>query len=183
MSLSSSSSSSSSASPQQLVVCAVQVDLRPECETPLVACHGALALLTRAAASLPSSSIDLFVLPELAPVGYSEDTFAKYLPTTQTIRDIYVKMEQACAETARQLQAHICYGTMGWKERSDGSVAYSIRQQVVGPNGQVVAVYDKIHLCDYGDCAETRFFTAGPYEPVSFDVKGFRIGIIICADM
>ena len=168
---------------EHLVLCAFQVDLRPPCETPLIACHRALALLDQAASAASQQPIDLFVLPELAPIGYSEDTFAKYLPVTQDIKDMFLKMDHAFADKARQLQAHICYGTIGWKERSDGSFSFSIRQNVVDPAGQFVAIYDKIHVCDYGDCAETRFFEAGPDEPVSFAIRGFRIGIIICADM
>lgn len=169
---------------EKLVVCAVQVDLRPACETPMVACHRALTLLDRAVSQQQGQSkIDLFVFPELAPIGYSEDTFAKYLPKTKELRDMFVKMDHAFAEKARELQAHICYGSIGWKEGVDGSLVLSIRQKVVDPTGQVIAMYDKIHLCDYGDCAETRFFTAGPNEPVSFAIDGFQFGIIVCADM
>lgn len=46
----------------------------------------------------------------------------------------------------------------------------------------MAAAYDKICLCDYGDCAETRFFSPGG-APCSFDCQGFRIGLIVCADM
>jgi predicted amidohydrolase len=37
----------------------------------------------------------------------------------------------------------------------------TIRQVVVDGTGSVICMYDKIHLCDYGDCAETRYFVAG----------------------
>ena len=66
----------------------------------------------------------------------------------------------------------------------------SIRQIVMDRTGTQVAVYDKTHLCDYGVCAETRFFQPGPFSrPVSFEVQtrdgasSFRFGLLICADM
>ena len=50
------------------------------------------------------------------------------------------------------------------------------------PTGDKIASYDKIHLCDYGDCAETRLFTTGG-TIVSFQIDGWKFGILICADM
>lgn len=140
----------------------------------------ALVAMTRVASS---KKVDLFVLPELAPVGYSEDTFARYLPSTPQLQAVFCQIDQAFANQARILRAYICYGTIGWKHQADGSLAFTIRQNVLDRNGQLVAAYDKMNLCDYGDCAETRFFQAGPRTPVSFAVDGFRFGLLICADM
>jgi predicted amidohydrolase len=127
--------------------------------------------------------VDLFVLPELSPMGYSQDTFTRFLPTTPKLQETYRQIDEAFANQARILQSYICYGTIGWKIRPDGSVGCTIRQIVLDRSGLLVASYDKIHLCDYGNCAETRFFEAGPREPVSFSIDGFRFGLMISADV
>ena len=143
-----------------------------------------------------ASSIDLFVLPELCPVGYSEDTFANYLPTTQKLKQMFCEIDSCFAQAAQAMQAHICYGTIGWKESTDSNKKeeYFIRQVVVDPQGRCVCHYDKIHLCNYGACAETRFFTPG-HTPTSFtiakrsstlsssSVSSWTLGIVVCADM
>lgn len=64
--------------------------------------------------------------------------------------------------SAQELNCYICYGTIGSLELSSGGErAHTIRQNVVGDDGNIVCYYDKMHLCDYGDCAETRFFVPG----------------------
>ena len=40
---------------------------------------------------------------------------------------------------------------------------FTIRQVVVDRNGSIICKYDKSHLCDYGDCAETRYFHSGDW--------------------
>lgn len=55
----------------------------------------------------------------------------------------------------------ICYGTIGDTGITPSEQRLTIRQVVVDGTGSVICKYDKIHLCDYGDCAETRYFVAG----------------------
>jgi predicted amidohydrolase len=174
------STSFSAAPSPEIVVCALQLKMRQPNESLLEASTRVLEDMTRAA---HEHKVDLFVLPELSPVGYSEDTFANLLPTTPKLIETYRQVDQAFANQARLLHSYICYGTVGRKTRPDGSVGLTIRQIVLDRNGLQVASYDKIHLCDYGDCAETRFFEPGPREPVSFSMDGFRFGLLICADM
>jgi nitrilase len=123
-------------------------------------------------------------------LGYSEDTFARFLPITTENQVSYQLIDRAFAETARRLKVYICYGTIGWfRSQAENREDLTIRQVVVDRLGQQVAVYDKTHLCDYGVCAETRFFRPGPASrPVSFPVEtasggSFRLGLLICADM
>lgn len=186
--LSMSSHRESQGNNESLTVCALQLTLRHENESPWEATQRAVDSMDSIVAQqiqVGAPSIDLLVLPELAPIGYSEDSFARYLPKTQDMIEVFQEMDEAFRNKARQLQAYICYGTIGRKDDSGGQEAFglTIRQKVINPTGEVIAVDDKIHLCDYGDCAETRFFAAGPCEPVTFDIKSFRFGIIICADM
>lgn len=154
-----------------LKVCGLQPMLRADDESPLEATQRVVNLMT-------DNTVDLYVLPELCPIGYSEDTFAKYLPKTDENKKLLQDIDKALADHAKTLGSFICYGTIGWDDQEH----YFIRQKVVNPEGNVVATYDKMYLADYGDCAETRFFTAGN-EPVSFDIQGYRFGLLICADM
>lgn len=165
---------------------AVQVPLRQDKVHPLQATRAVIELMVTF--QQVENKIELFVLPELCPVGYTEQTFREWLPKTPEIVQVYEKIHQDFCKAAVELQAFICFGTIG--RRTDpnipgdngSNVEFTIRQVVVNPQGETVAVYDKMHLCDYGDCAETRFFSSGRKE-CSFDCFGFRCGILICADM
>jgi predicted amidohydrolase len=134
-----------------------------------------LKLMQEAAAT---HAVDLIMLPELCPFGYSEDTFAKYLPTTPEYQAMYEQIDQQLQEASKTMDCAICYGTIGWNDQSQ----FFIRQVVADASGSQIASYDKIHLCNYGDCAETRFFTPGE-QAVSFTCKGWKFGLMICADI
>ena len=56
----------------------------------------------------------------------------------------------------------------------------SICQNVVGPDGELVASYEKMHVCDFGVCSESSVFTAAPSNPCTFSVGGVKVGIMIC---
>jgi len=171
-------------------VCALQPFLRASFETPLDA---VLQIQHQMQVIASTEAVDLFVLPELSPIGYSEHTFAHYLPVTLENQRMYREIDQVFQETARSLGTYICYGTIGYTNNPNNVHAppkLSIRQVVVDRSGLQIAVYDKMHLCDYGACAETRFFQPGPFShPVSFQVtsrlnsSSFRFGLLICADM
>jgi len=126
-----------------------------------------------------SPGADLYVLPELAVVGYTENAFAalEVLAEDEFSNDSMCRVK--FASLARELQAFICYGVPGKLSQKNN---YAIRQIVLDENGEVVMSYDKCHPCDYGDCAETRFFSPGSTLGY-FDCKGFRIGCLICSDM
>ncbi|CAB9500032.1 Deaminated glutathione amidase [Seminavis robusta] len=173
-----------------LIICALQPSLRLDAQPPADAIDAAIAIMEQAS-KLHASSIDLFVLPELSPIGYSEHTFAHYLPANSEKQQLYLDLDTRMAQAAQDLKAHICYGSVGWHSKNkeddgsgDNQVDYTIRQIVVDPNGNKVAVYDKIYLCDVGECAETRFFVPSPSEqPVSFQIGNrWNLGMLICFD-
>jgi len=167
--------------PSELVVCVVQPTMREGKESPLDA---ATRTLSRIETFASLKKVDLFILPELSPFGYCEDTFKRYLPRTKLLKDMYSVVDEAFAMWAKKLKVFLCYGTVGWKTMDDGSEGYTIRQKVVDRSGALVASYDKIHLCDYGDCSESQYFVPGePGKLVSFQIDTFRLGLMICADM
>ena len=164
-------------------VCAVQLNMRKPGESILESTQNAIRKIEAVVNERRNNNqdaVDLFVLPELSPVGYNEDTFQNLMPSNRKIQDMYREVDVAFASTARKLQTYICYGTIGWNDTG----YLFIRQNLMDFTGALVAEYDKIHPCDYGDCAETRFFTAGSakQKPV-FSIHGIRFGILICADM
>ena len=175
-------------------VCAIQVALRPPDESP----WDALVRIERQMESIAGSdSVDIFVLPELAPIGYSEDTFSKYLPINATNQAMYQEFDRLFQVFARKFNSYICYGTIGWSYDNRniamirlGIPRLFIRQIVVDRLGTQVACYDKTYLCNYGECTESRFFQPGPASvPTSFSVYSrdrssvYRFGLLICSDM
>ena len=175
-------------------VCAIQVALRPPEESP----WDALLRVDRQMESIAASdSVDVFVLPELAPIGYSEDTFSKYLPINAANQAMYQEFDRFFQVIARKFNSYICYGTVGWSydNRNIAMVRLGlprlfIRQIVVDRLGTQVACYDKTYLCNYGECAESRYFQPGPASvPTSFSVYSrdrscaYRFGLLICSDI
>lgn len=177
-------------------VCALQPALRLPNQSPWDAIGRMQRMIEAIAAE---EQIDLFVLPELSPVGYSEDTFERFLPVNPINQAMYQEFDRYFQIIARSLNVYICYGTIGWSsDRRLLDESFSthhipkmfIRQIVVDRLGTQVACYDKTYLCDFGACAETRFFQPGPgSHPTSFVVhcrdrqSSFRFGLLICSDM
>jgi predicted amidohydrolase len=120
------------------------------------------------------ANVDLYVLPELSPIGYTQDTFDRYLHRPEIQQEI----DAILAQAARESKAYIAYGRIA----AGNGKSFTIQQCVLNGEGTVVARYDKQLLCNYGGCAETNYFTAGT-DLCSFDCKGFCIGLLICADM
>ena len=122
--------------------------------------------------------MDLYVLPELCPIGYSQDTFENYLDST----DIQLQIDEIMGETARACSAFVAYGRISTGRSMCGEKQATIQHVVLNELGVLIASYEKMLLCNYGDCAETRYFSAGT-NLCSFSCRGFELGILICADM
>jgi predicted amidohydrolase len=159
-------------------VCSLQLSHRNNSETPWEATQRALACLTSVAQQEPD--VDLFVLPELAPVGSSQNTFTKYLPLSDEWQQLYHRIDEAFRQQARELGVYIVYGTIGWQCReTDRSLKFTLQHKVVDRQGNYVAVYDKSYLSDL----EMRFFEPGPRKTVSFSVDGFSFGLLVGDDL
>ncbi|CAK9017228.1 Omega-amidase NIT2 (Nitrilase homolog 2) [Durusdinium trenchii] len=126
---------------------------------------------------MAAPSADIYLLPELAPTGYNQHVFDSL--------DVWAEAEgpdaatcQVLSTVAKERDAFICYGVPFC--HPDGG--YTIRQVVLDNSGAVIATYDKIHLCHFGDGRETNWFRPGEHL-CFFDCRGFRLGVLICADM
>lgn len=162
----------------ELLCCCLQLAPRGTRETPWDATQRALACLTSVA--LQERGVDLFVLPELCPIGSSQDTFTKFLPLSTEWQNLYHKIDKAFSDQARELGVYIVYGTIGWQRRdTDRSLKFTLQHKVVNREGSVVAVYDKAYLSDL----EFRFFEAGPRTTAVFQLDGFNFGLLVGDDL
>ena len=111
----------------------------------------------------------LVLFPELALTGYPpEDLLLK----THFMTDAAAALEELAAST-REIVA-----VVGFPELADD--VYNAA--AVLADGQVVAVYRKMHLPNYGVFDEQRYFQAGA-EPATFELSGVTLGLTICEDI
>lgn len=121
---------------------------------------------------------NLVVLPECFNAPYTADTLqdvAEEVPGGQTCR--------ALSNAARDFGVHVVGGSI---VESCGGRLYNTCT-VWGPEGDLVATYRKVHLCDSSlsgktTIAETKLFTAGS-QYATFSIGDTRIGLGICWDM
>ena len=133
------------------------------------------ALCQRVAQSLQGRApVDLIVLPELCTIEYGAHAFAHLDELAEPLVGIST---EAFARLAQTTGAMVIFGLARSTERG-----YVISQVIVDRSGQVVACYDKMHLCHYGASSEKDYFHAGD-KIVIFESNGWRIAPIICYDI
>ena len=145
---------------------------------------GLTANLARAEAMIRSHpGYRLYVLPELNCHGYSDAVLSQLDPTRPNqhpAQDAKTGSITAFfARLAREVDAHICYGFL----RDAGGGRTCICQAVVDPRGELLVVYDKMHLCDMGDCSEVGYGCSPGGELGIFDCDGVWVGLTICYDI
>lgn len=161
----------------KLKVGVVQAPLRPDDMDPVSFTQSRIVPLLKSCTE--KEDVDLYVLPELCPIGYSQHTFENYLNSP----DVQLQIDEIMGKTARACKAYLAYGRISTGPQGiSGETRTTIQHVVLNEFGSVIASYDKNLLCNYGDCAETRYFSAGT-DLCSFSCRGFELGILICADM
>jgi predicted amidohydrolase len=118
--------------------------------------------------------LDLVVLPEgtMHDFGPPDHDLAA---VAEPLDGPFVSM---LAEHAARLGATVVAGMF---ERTDGLPFNTL--VAVGAGGDLVATYRKIHLYDSFGYRESDRLTAGPIEPVAFDVADLRLGLMTCYDL
>lgn len=119
-------------------------------------------------------SVDLVVLPELSSIDYARATFARLDEIAEPLDGASF---QAWRRVAMDLGLHVSYS---FARVGKGGPFISIG--VVGPDGELVGHYDKLHLAQYGASMEKEYFNRGNHL-FTFTVKGFRLSPIICYDI
>ncbi len=118
--------------------------------------------------------VDLVVLPELSSIDYSRDTFAN-------LSELAEPLDGATFQAWRQVaQARGVYVSYSFARQGEGGPFICVA--VVGPDGNLVGHYDKLHLAQYGASMEKEYFSRGDHLFV-FDINGFRLAPIICYDI
>ncbi len=113
---------------------------------------------------------DLLVLPELANSGYVFSSKDELLKASETIPDgLFVKK---LSEITQSRNSVIVCGICERKEEN-----FYNSSVLIGPDG-FIGKYQKIHLFD----REKLFFQPGNGPLKSFEVKGMKIGMLVCFD-
>lgn len=123
---------------------------------------------------LTKTPADLVLLPELASIDYSRESFNRLDLLAETLDGPSFQIWSA---VARDHKTHVAYSFP--RQAEDG---YRITLAVVDPFGQLVGHYDKIHLAQYGASMEKDYFSRGDGLLI-FDINGFRLAPIICYDI
>jgi predicted amidohydrolase len=120
------------------------------------------------------SGLDLVVLPEatMHDFGAPDHDLAA---VAESLDGPFVSL---LSEHARRLGATVIAGMF---ERTDGLPYNTLA--AVGPDGDVIAAYRKIHLYDSFGYRESDRLAAGPLEPVVLDVADLRLGLMTCYDL
>jgi predicted amidohydrolase len=136
--------------------------------------------LRRAAALIENNpGFDLYVLPELSSHGYDDAVLSCLDEHAQPIEGASSEIVNSFQHLARAAGAAICFGLL----RRTLASGVTICQAVVDATGEVTGIYDKMHLCNMGDCSEVGFGLTAGCAPGVFECAGWRVGLTICYDV
>lgn len=157
--------------PFRLLAC--QIDIPAMTTADERDAHLALSAL-KVKAALSETPADLVVLPELSSINYARETFDKLDVLAEPLDGPSFKCWQG---VARDFKTHVAYS---FARR--GTRGYYICLAVVGPDGELVGYYDKLHLAQYGASMEKEYFKSGDHL-FTFTVNGLKFAPIICYDI
>ena len=132
----------------------------------------AVELVARAAAGRP----DLVVLPEAI--------MADFAVTGGTVARLAEPLDGEFVDALRSTaKEHGTALVAGMFETSDDPDRPYNTLLAIGPDGDLLGTYRKIHLYDAFGFRESDQLTAGPAEPLVVEVAGFRLGLMTCYDL
>jgi len=132
------------------------------------------AMSAKVGGALAREHADIVMLPELSSIEYSRQSFER-------LDEIAEPLDGPSFETWREIsQTFDTYVAYSFPRRAEQG--YFITLAVTDPGGELVGHYDKIYLAQFGASMEKEFFRRGD-ELFVFEVKGFRLGASICADI
>ncbi len=116
---------------------------------------------------------DFIILPEVWNVGWSCMDFRQHAESLDSSETIHL-----LSELAKLKNTNIIGGSFIQKT---GENFYNTTP-VIKRNGDLAAVYNKMHLYSYYGCNENKYITAGD-SPVMINIEGINIGLTICYDI
>jgi len=134
-----------------------------------------IQLQQRVSKQLETTFADLVVLPELVSIEYSNRSF-------DLLADLSESIKGSSFEVWRNVsQQHRCFVAYSFALRT-GSDTFQIASAVVDPHGELLGVYSKQYLAQFGASSEKHYFEPGE-ELFVFNINGYRVAPIICADI
>jgi predicted amidohydrolase len=131
----------------------------------------ALALVARAAESGP----DLVVLPEAIMADFKPEG---------GVAELAEPLDGAFASALRSAaKEHGTPVVVGMFETSDEADRPYNTLLAIGPDGDLLGTYRKIHLYDAFGYRESDQLMSGPAEPLVVDIGGFKLGLMTCYDL
>lgn len=121
-----------------------------------------------------TAPVDLIVLPELSSIDYTRATFDNL---DQIAEQLDGPSFKSWSSVAQEFGVHIVYGFA-----RQGVSARYITTGIIGPDGDMIGHYDKLHLAQFGASMEKEYFASGDHSTV-FTINNFRIAPIICYDI
>jgi NAD+ synthase (glutamine-hydrolysing) len=130
---------------------------------------GNAARIREGARAAAAAGAELVLFPELALTGYP--------PQDLLLREQFlIDARAALEELAREVRGIVA--VVGFPERA----ADVYNSAAVLADGEVAAIYRKVHLPNYGVFDERRYFQSGPGAAV-VELGTHRVGLTVCEDI
>ncbi|WP_425917051.1 NAD+ synthase [Acinetobacter sp. TSRC1-2] len=113
---------------------------------------------------------DLIIFPELSTVGYPAEDLL--------LRPSFAKRTQNAFEQLSQVKDIVM--VFGFVNQTDDGHRYNAA--AVMKDGQVLGIYNKQNLPNYGVFDEKRYFSEG-HQHLVFEYLGHKFGVLICEDI
>lgn len=143
--------------------------------------EGNEALISDAMDWAEAEGADVLLLPELAVTGYP--------PEDLVLRPSFVEANKEVVRRLARKSGRVTT-VFGFVDHANGDhrAVDAVPRQVanaaaVVEGGQLLGVYHKVHLPNYGVFDEDRYFAAGGDGARTWEVAGIPVGVSICEDI
>lgn len=116
---------------------------------------------------------DIVFLPEVWPVGWKPSEFKNTVEDLEDSETI-----EFLSNIAQRYDTNIIGGSFITKKNGK----YYNTCPVINREGELTAIYNKMHLFSYYGCDEGKYIEKGEH-PVLVDINGIKIGLTICYDI
>ena len=139
-------------------------------------------LIAEAMSWAESQSADVLMVPELAVTGYPPEDLVIRPSFVDDNIEVVRRLARLSAKTTTLVGFvdHASAGTRGAADAVDRRVANAV---AVLSEGEIVGIYHKVLLPNYGVFDEDRYFAAGHDPDRVFEIAGQPVGVSICEDI
>ena len=123
-----------------------------------------------------SIGADIVAFPELAITGYPPEDLLLSQHFVRTNRRALDELAERCIGIAAII------GIVDFNENDDGNINQIFNAAAIVVDRQIVAIYHKNELPNYGVFDELRYFTPGTTCQI-IDINGIPVGVNICEDI